>query len=155
LAEVVLITKMNTVIGKYIKGLNIFLLILHEMFWTLYDCLWSMNFCPCIFKKILQNLPIFDELMIFVSWKNSENAISDHLETADFRNFLKCSAFISAKLPFTTKSSPRKNNTLQSGRLEPRKIYRGSRGSLRGKETRGEKEEPLVTSVANPTSTLD
>ena len=74
--------------------------------------------------------------MIFVSWKNSENAISDHLETADFQNFLKCSAFISAQLPFTTKSSPRKNNTLQSGRLEPLKIYRGSRGSPRGERNK-------------------
>jgi hypothetical protein len=52
------------------------------------------------FKKILQNLHIFDELMIyFVSYvlglarENSENAISDHLETQNFRNFLKCSAF--------------------------------------------------------------
>jgi hypothetical protein len=41
-----------------------------------------------------------------------EKAISDHLDTTNFRNFLKCSAFISAQLPFTTKSSPRKNNTL-------------------------------------------
>jgi hypothetical protein len=47
--------------------------------------------------------------------ENSENAISDHVETPNFRNFLKCSTFISAQLPFTTKSSPRKNNTLQSG----------------------------------------
>jgi hypothetical protein len=52
--------------------------------------------------------------------ENSENAISDDLETPNFRNFLKCSAFISAQLPFTTKSSPRKNNTLQSG--EPVKV---------------------------------
>jgi hypothetical protein len=60
-------------------------------------------------------------MIYFVSYvlglakENSENAISDHLETPNFRNFLKCSAFISAQLPFMTKSSPRKNNTLQSG----------------------------------------
>jgi hypothetical protein len=34
--------------------------------------------------------------------------------------------------------------------------YPGSRGSLRGERNeRGERGEPLVTSVANPTSTLD
>jgi hypothetical protein len=72
----------------------------------------------------------FDELMIyFVSYllglarENSENAISDHLDTPNFRHFLKCSAFISAQLPFMTKSSPRKNNTLQSGPCAP-KIFR-------------------------------
>jgi hypothetical protein len=48
--------------------------------------------------SVLQNLHVFDELMIyFVSYllglarENSENAISDHLDTP---NFLKCSAFI-------------------------------------------------------------
>ena len=94
-----------------------------EIFYnTIYTIVNIGNFCPSIFKKILQNLHIFDELMIyFVSYvlglarENSENAISDHLETPNFRNFLKCSAFISAQLPFMTKSSPRKNNTLQSG----------------------------------------
>ena len=55
------------------------------------------------------------ELMIyFVSYvlglakrgrENSENAISDYLETPKFQNVLKCSAFISAQLPFTKKSS--------------------------------------------------
>jgi hypothetical protein len=49
------------------------------------------EFLSAIFKKILQNLHIFDELMIyFVSYvlglarENSENAISDHLETPNF-----------------------------------------------------------------------
>jgi hypothetical protein len=42
LREVVLITKMNTVIGKYIKVLIFSFLIVHEMFWTLYDCLCSI-----------------------------------------------------------------------------------------------------------------
>jgi hypothetical protein len=64
-------------------------------------------------------------MIYFVSYvlglarENSENAISDHLETPNFRNFLKCSAFISAQQPFTTKSSPRKNNILQSGPSPP------------------------------------
>ena len=52
--------------------------------------------------------------------ENSENAISDHLETP---HFLKCTAFISAQLSFTTKSSPRKNNTLQSGCQLPASSY--------------------------------
>ena len=34
-------------------------------------------------------------------------------------------------------------------------IYPGSRGSLRGKRNESQNGEPLVTSVANPTSTLD
>jgi hypothetical protein len=59
----------------------------------------------------------FISYLLGLARENSENAISDHLDTT---NFLKCSAFISAQLPFTTKSSPRKNNTLQSGlRLTP------------------------------------
>jgi hypothetical protein len=39
-------------------------------------------------------------------------------------------------------------DTLRRGTLVPEAL-------CEAKETRGEKEEPLVTSVANPTSTLD
>jgi hypothetical protein len=53
-----------------------------------------LNFCPCNVKKILQNLHIFDELMIyFVSYvlglakSGRENAISDNLETPNFQPF--------------------------------------------------------------------
>jgi hypothetical protein len=89
----------------------------------------QLNFCPGIFKKILQNLNIFDELIIyFVSYvlglakrgsENSENAIADNLKTQNFQNsmptmaaqvmqpcILKSSAFISAQLPFTTENFP-------------------------------------------------
>jgi hypothetical protein len=54
-------------------------------------------FCPHIFKKILQNLHIFDELLInFVSYvlgpakiggENFEKPISDNPETPNFRHF--------------------------------------------------------------------
>ena len=58
---------------------------------------------------------------------NSENAISDHLETPNFRNFLKCSAFISAQLPFATKSKvPRAKIILYSlGRGRERRCENG------------------------------
>jgi hypothetical protein len=43
LAEVFLITKMNTVIGKYIKGLNIFLSYLTwNVLNIIWSCLWSI-----------------------------------------------------------------------------------------------------------------
>jgi hypothetical protein len=39
----------------------------------------------------------FVSYLLGLARENSENAISDHLETPNFRNFLKCSAFISAQ----------------------------------------------------------
>ena len=75
----------------------------------------------------------FVSYLLGLARENSENAISDHLDTP---NFLKCSAFISAQLPFTTKSSPRKNNTLQSGlRLTP-DDFKGRELVLNGLKTK-------------------
>ena len=61
LAEVFFITKMNTVIGKYIKGLNIFLSYLTwNVLNIIWSCLWSMvskiptDYCKHIMTMLLK-----------------------------------------------------------------------------------------------------